>query len=439
MIDLLWDFFEIIINFYQGFIITYFAYQFLGDFRGRKFCSSPGPLYAVLFSMLVCFFNKITFYENVLAVFYVLVIFIYSLRNLYGNIISKLFASVFPMLITLVSAAFVGNLAAAIFDVPLEIILSQNTFERFIALLSTQVMIAYFMFIFLKIGQTRQKNGDELEVKEWLIISVVFVISIAIGGFLNYISLDMITGNGRMSVAAIVFGLILINASVCYLIFDLSQKNKAIRENEILKIENEYNRQYVEEMKAEYELIRKMRHDFKDSCFAIKAYLDTGDSDGAKAYLNDYVGEMSEREVYVKTDNEIVNAVINTKLTDAKAYGISVRCLCISSFEGISDIDICRLLSNIIDNAVTGCRECHRTDKQIYIKITVDEYAYYIVVKNTVDEAVLKNNPKLLSVKKEDGHGYGIKIIKDIAEKYNGRCDFYDSDDMFCCSVILRK
>lgn len=436
MIDLLWDFFEIVINFYQGFIITYFAYQFLGDYKDRKFCSSPGPLYAVLFSILVSIFNKITFYESVLAVFYVLVIFIYSLRNLKGNIISKLFASVFPMLITLVSAAFVGNLIAAIFDNSLEMILSQNTLERFIALVSTQIMIAYFMFMFLKIGQARQKDGDELETKEWLIISIVFMISIAIGGFLNYISLDKITRDGRMLVAAIVLGLILINASVCYLIFDLSHKNKAVRENEILKIENEYNRQYVEEMKSEYDLIRKMRHDFKDSCFAIKAYLDVGDLNGAKAYLNDYVGEITEKEVYVKTDNEMVNAVINTKLTDAKSYGIIVRCLCISSFEGISDIDICRLLSNIIDNAVAGCRDCCRTDKQIYIKITVDEYAYYIVVKNTVDECVLKNNPKLLSVKKEDGHGYGIKIIKDITEKYNGRCDFYDADDMFCCSAI---
>ncbi|TLW87894.1 sensor histidine kinase [Ruminococcus sp. KGMB03662] len=34
-------------------------------------------------------------------------------------------------------------------------------------------------------------------------------------------------------------------------------------------------------------------------------------------------------------------------------------------------------------------------------------------------------------------HGLGTSIIREIARKYNGRCDFYESEGMFCCQVTL--
>lgn len=34
-------------------------------------------------------------------------------------------------------------------------------------------------------------------------------------------------------------------------------------------------------------------------------------------------------------------------------------------------------------------------------------------------------------------YGNGIKIIRDIAGKYNGHCDFYEEENMFCCLVVL--
>ncbi len=58
----------------------------------------------------------------------------------------------------------------------------------------------------------------------------------------------------------------------------------------------------------------------------------------------------------------------------------------------------------------------------------------------TFDESVLKRNPALKTTKKEkSSHGYGTKIIQDIARKYHGKCDFCEEDGFLCCSVTLRK
>ena len=47
-------------------------------------------------------------------------------------------------------------------------------------------------------------------------------------------------------------------------------------------------------------------------------------------------------------------------------------------------------------------------------------------------------NPKLKTTKKDSiNHGLGTSIIRDITNKYNGRYDYYEIDNAFCCSVIL--
>lgn len=50
----------------------------------------------------------------------------------------------------------------------------------------------------------------------------------------------------------------------------------------------------------------------------------------------------------------------------------------------------------------------------------------------------MDSNPRLTTTKADKKqHGLGTSIIREIARKYNGRCDFYESEGMFCCQVTL--
>ena len=100
--------------------------------------------------------------------------------------------------------------------------------------------------------------------------------------------------------------------------------------------------------------------------------------------------------------------------------------------------ELLHIATNLIN--IETCNSSQREDKQIYLKISSDEYKYIFNLKNSIDESVLKKNPALKTTKKEkSSHGYGTKIIRDIARKYHGKCDFYEEDGFFCCSVTLRK
>lgn len=326
------------------------------------------------------------------------------------------------------------------YNVPPEQILTNNGEERFLGVIATQIIIMCVIILALKIIKKNNNKNLDLAAAEWILISLVLTISIAICAFLNFASFEIVSPKGRTYIVIAFIGIILINAVVYYLVVDLGKKNAAVRENAILKLQREYNRQYITNANTEYDLIKKLRHDFKDSYAVIYTLLSEGKSDKAMEHIESNIEILSQTEIFVRTNNDIVNAVVNAQLSTAKSFGIDVTCLSVMDFDGINDLDLCRLLSNMLENAVTACVNSNNTRRHIYLKITSDEGNITFNLKNTIGNSVLANNKHLHTTKNmNDEHGYGTKIIHDIAIKYNGRCDFYEEDELFCCNVILTK
>lgn len=447
--------FEIAVNFLQGFLLAYFPYSYLGDKNKRKFGKSPGMIYAIIIAVVMSVINNFIMFEHFYALIYVAIIFIYSLQSLKGKILKKVFSAIFPSLIMAIISVLTVNLLSILYGispekvmtntgiesflVPTRQVLTNAGIERFLGVIATQILIIFAISITLKI-LNRAKNSSDLAVSEWLLISLVFVISIAICAFLNFASFEIISQKGRIYIVFAFIGILLVNAVVYYLVVDLGKKNAAVRENAILKLQQEYNSQYIKNANKEYDLIRKLRHDFKDSYSVIYTLLAEGKTQKAMEHIENNMNILSQTEIFVRTNNDIVNAVVNAQLSTAKSFDIDVTCLSIMDFDGINDLDLCRLLSNMLENAVTACVNSSNTKRHIYLKITSDDSNITFNLKNTIDRSVLADNKNLRTTKDINGeHGYGTQIIKDISEKYHGRCDFYEEDDLFCCNVILKK
>ncbi len=438
--SVLWEVFEIAVNFFQGFLLAFFPYLYLEDKKKRKFYKSPGIAYAIILAAAISVMNRITTFEHLYALIYVAITFLYTYLYLNGSLLKKIFAAIFPSMVMAIVSVLTVNFFSVLFNIPPEQILNNNGVERFLTSIATQTLIICFMGISLKLIRKNNNGNSDLAANEWVLISLVFVISIVICAFLNFASFEIISFKGRTYIVIAFIGIFLINAVVCYLVIDLGKKNAAVRENEILKLQREYNRQYVINANTEYDLIKKLRHDFKDSYSVIYTLLSEGKTEKAMSHIENNVEILSQTEIFVRTNNDIVNAVVNAKLSTAKSFGIDSTCLSVMDFDGIDDLDLCRLLSNMLENAVTACVNSKMERRQMYLKITSDEHNFTFNLKNTIDSTVIANNRYLHTTKVMNGeHGYGTKIIRDIAIKYNGRCDFYEEDDLFCCNVILAK
>ena len=213
-----------------------------------------------------------------------------------------------------------------------------------------------------------------------------------------------------------------------------------MKNTELLEIKERYQKQYLDNAEIKYNFVKKTNHDMHNKLAAIYTLLSENEIDKAKAFIKENAQIVKSIESVIKTDNAIVDSIINMNISAAKTFGISTSCICVKSFDGIKDIDLCSLLSNMLDNALTACIDDKVTkEKSISIKISHVENIYTFVVKNTTSQNVMKNNPSLDTTKEEkESHGFGIQIINDIAQKYNGRTDFFQADDYFNCVVTLK-
>ena len=119
---------------------------------------------------------------------------------------------------------------------------------------------------------------------------------------------------------------------------------------------------------------------------------------------------------------------------------INIICSIENDISGVEDIDLCNLIGNLLDNAICAAEKCDLDSRLIEVRISSAGSKLVMIVKNSIRDSVLKENPNLKSTKPNSAeHGFGIKTIKYIAAKYNGEFDFYEEDLIFIIRVELHK
>lgn len=191
------------------------------------------------------------------------------------------------------------------------------------------------------------------------------------------------------------------------------------------------------EIERLHENTRRLKHDMKNHIMVAVSYLNNGEIEQAKNYLSDVLDNLNKTYSYIQTGNSVMNYIINSKLEKAHSKGIGFKAEIENlPFEKMGSVDFSALLSNILDNAIEASEKT--TDKFIYVAILKKRAYDTILVKNKIDSSVIKVNPKLKSDKSNnEQHGYGMKQIKTIAEKYDGIVDIYEEDNMFCVNVMI--
>ena len=132
----------------------------------------------------------------------------------------------------------------------------------------------------------------------------------------------------------------------------------------------------------------------------------------------------------------MLNYIINNKLSAAKEQGVEIKAEIENlAFDYMDSVDFSALLNNLLDNAIHGALESK--SPKLEVQISAKKGFDIITVKNSIDESVLERNPEFVSTKDEPGHGYGMKQIRNIVEKYNGDIDIYEKENQFIVSIML--
>ncbi|MDY6062161.1 MAG: GHKL domain-containing protein [Oscillospiraceae bacterium] len=185
--------------------------------------------------------------------------------------------------------------------------------------------------------------------------------------------------------------------------------------------------------------IRSFRHDIKNNLFSLNALISEGKIKEAQNYIDELGGKVSQTEKTYFTGNRLADAIISDKARDAKKSGVNIIFDGTIPESGISNYDLCTILSNALSNAVEACKDLSGSD--IIVKGKESKMGFSLTVRNPVkNKVVIKNGNIKTSKSDSKNHGFGIKNIKTAVKKYDGFVDM-SCDEFFSitASVILKR
>ena len=208
-------------------------------------------------------------------------------------------------------------------------------------------------------------------------------------------------------------------------------------EKSTINYQNKLLKNQMEEVHHVYMTMRGWRHDYHNHMQSLKAYLAKGNIEEAKAYLSQLETDLEDINLLFDTGNIGVDAILNSKISLAIDNGIPVDYKAtVPEKTTVTDIDLCVLLGNLIDNAVEACCEVPKDEQFIRLYIGQFKKQLYISVSNATNETVRKLDEEYISHKRGN-HGHGLKRINLIVEKYEGYINRKNEAGVFVTEVML--
>ena len=183
---------------------------------------------------------------------------------------------------------------------------------------------------------------------------------------------------------------------------------------------------YFEDKARSDNEIRAMRHDMKNNVQVLMLLLENGEYDQMKEYLEEMGENLQVADISAHTGNTVADAIIADKTSQASAKGIKLKSSGVISGVDISPVDTCRILANLLDNAIEAVSADELSDldpdsKLIDLQFKKTENYFTIVVTNPCYKVPEIEDGKIVTSKSDKNeHGFGMSNIKNAADNYEG-------------------
>lgn len=185
--------------------------------------------------------------------------------------------------------------------------------------------------------------------------------------------------------------------------------------------------------------IRTFRHDIKNKLLSVSGLLADGQIEKAIDAVKgeaDFLDEANNG--IINSGNPAIDAVLQSKLTTADKKGIKLDfSVKLSGEINVDLLELGVLIGNALDNAIEATENIEdSTDKTIFASIITMGGRIVVSVENPVKAEI---DTKRISTAKPDkiNHGYGLKSIKTIAQKYDGDVFVSCEGNIFTTSINI--
>ena len=310
-----------------------------------------------------------------------------------------------------------------------------------------KLLLIYAVFILYSIGiiallsyltKKYKENIRKFILRAKYVVWIAFILDLGIGtvGYLIK-SLYYDWHIFAYYIASIGLGIVIMYEASLYVRRKTAQEVQ--RENYALNIENAVMKEYYETLSNQIDKNKKFHHDIDNHMGTLKSMIDDNVS---KETVTEYANEIKEEYKEIGTleycANPVVNAVIQNKSKQCKQLGIDfdtqIERFDISKFK---ETDFIALMANVLDNAIEECERIEVKNKVVCLKMGSLEKNLFIKVENSTDKTADMLGNLTTSKNDKESHGVGMKIIKEIVEKYKGEYMVDIQDGMFVTRIEM--
>ena len=309
-----------------------------------------------------------------------------------------------------------------------------NSWAECMLFICSRFLIAIF------VGMIAKKKYKELYIYEFQgVLLIVTIIMCVILRQYQKLIVGMIYESKEEEAGVIGISLM----SILLLIFFVSGlylKDKVLKkEKEFLAMRDEVMTQRFHELESVMEQNRQLSHDLKNHFIILKGYGKAGNCEGICNYIDGVEKEYFSVKVCSWIGNSVADMLIEQKkiLAEKEKIAVDIQIVPIENWP-FTDHETCSLLGNLLDNAIDACKRIEQEDKWILLQIEMQKQFLFIKVSNPINEIpVMKKGVPVSTKQNRQKHGYGLKSVEHVVNKYNGIITFRIEQDIFQVDISL--
>lgn len=196
-------------------------------------------------------------------------------------------------------------------------------------------------------------------------------------------------------------------------------------------------RKYCDEVESMYTKMRGWRHDYHNHIQALQASMALENYDEVNAYLRQLNDDLTNVDTTVKTGRVMVDAILNGKMNIAAQNKIAVNAKAkIPQGVPVTDVDLCVIIGNLLDNAVEENKKLPEEDRFLRIYLGQKNTQFYLAFTNAAGKKREKQGSLFQSAKGTD-HGFGLARVESIVKKYGGLFSADSEDGGFTAEILI--
>ncbi|MCD7803015.1 MAG: ATP-binding protein [Clostridiales bacterium] len=184
--------------------------------------------------------------------------------------------------------------------------------------------------------------------------------------------------------------------------------------------------QIWQQQKAQYEMSRDTIQLINQKCHDLKHQVEALRHINEPEYRNTVIDSLQDAvmiyDTKIETGNEILNTVLTEKSLRCQREHITLICLAEgSALTFLDTVDLYTLFGNALDNAMEAVAALDEENRLIRVTVRRRSDLVLVQVENPYQgELPLKDGLPETSKGDRDWHGFGLRSIQSIAERYHG-------------------